>query len=133
MQFQIKTLAQHGPMSFQDYKQFIELGDKSSIEDKSKLAKLYLHSLTLSNMNFWDPNAKLGDLQMMALTSWMTHEKARAKEVRKVLEKEEKEPLYIMEKQIISMIVINTHSIIFNDANLAPKYLSSEAQEISHF
>jgi len=38
LQFQIKTLAQHGTMPFQDYKQFIELCDKSSLEDKAKLA-----------------------------------------------------------------------------------------------
>jgi len=31
----------------------------------------------------------------MALASWMTHEEARAKEVKRVMAKEENEPLYI--------------------------------------
>jgi len=32
----------------------------------------------------WDPNVKLGDLQLMALASWMSHE-----EVKRIVEKEE--------------------------------------------
>jgi len=31
----------------------------------------------------------------MALASWMTHEETRAEEVKKIMAKEEKEPLYI--------------------------------------
>jgi len=49
-------------MPFHDYKQFIEFYDKSSIEDRAKLVEFYLHNLTLTNMNVWDPNAKLGDV-----------------------------------------------------------------------
>lgn len=36
----------------------------------------------------WDPNPKLGDLQLMALASWMSHEEFRAKKVKRVLERE---------------------------------------------
>lgn len=38
LQFQIKTLAQRGSMPFQDYRQFMDLCDHSSAEDKAKLA-----------------------------------------------------------------------------------------------
>jgi len=82
-------------MSFQDYRQFIELCDKSTLEDKAKISKCYLHNLDLIDLNVWDHNAKLGDLQLMALSSWMIHEEAKAKEVKTILEKEEEDPLYI--------------------------------------
>jgi len=49
-----------------------------------------MHNLTLTDINVLDPNAKLGDLQLMALASWMSHEEARAEEVKKVMAREEK-------------------------------------------
>ena len=66
-------------MPFQDYKKFIELCDQSILEDKAKIYEFYLHSLALTDLNVWDPNPKLGDLQLMALASWMSHEEARTK------------------------------------------------------
>lgn len=77
-------------MPFQDYKQFIELCDKSGMEDRAKLAEFYLHNFTLTDMNVLDPNVKLGDFHLMALASWISHEEARAEEVKRVLENEEK-------------------------------------------
>ena len=68
-------------MPFKDYKQFIELCDQSSIEDKAKLAEFYMHNLILIDMNVWDSNANFGDLQLLYLASWMNHEEARAEEV----------------------------------------------------
>lgn len=88
MQFQIKTLAQHGSMPFQDYKQFIELCDKSSIEDKAKLVVFYMHNLTLTNINVWDANENMGDMKLMALVAWMTHEETKVEEVKKVMSRE---------------------------------------------
>ncbi len=61
----------------------------------------------------------------MALTSWMTHEEAKTEEVRKVMENEEKKPLHIRAEKIRPMIFISNHSIISNDADLAPKYLAT--------
>ena len=90
MKFHIRALTQHGSIPFQDYKQFIELHDQSSIEEREKLVEFYMHNLTLIDMNVRYPNAKLGDLQLMALASWMTHEEARDEEVHKIMEKEEK-------------------------------------------
>lgn len=49
-----------------------------------------MHNLTLTKMNFWDPNVKLSDLQLMALASWMSHEEVRVEEVTKVMTREEK-------------------------------------------
>jgi len=42
------------------------------------MVEFYLHNMALTDMNIWDPNAELGDLQLMALESSMNHEKSRA-------------------------------------------------------
>jgi len=60
----------------------------------------------------------------MALASWMSHE-ANAKEMKRVLEREEREPLYIRVEQINLVVVISTHNIIANDPQLAPRYLAT--------
>jgi len=44
--------------------------------------------MALRDMNVWDPNARLGDLQLMAMASWMNHEELRAVEIRKLMIKE---------------------------------------------
>ena len=62
LQFQIKTLAQRGIIPFQNYGQFMHLCDTSSAKDKAKLVEFYLHNMALPDMNFWDPNATLGDV-----------------------------------------------------------------------
>lgn len=67
------------------------------------------------------PQCKDGGLTTNALASWMSHEEARDNEVKRVLEREEKETLYIREKNINSMAVISTHNIIANDPHLAPR------------
>lgn len=51
----------------------------------------------------------------MALASLMSREEARAKEVKRVLEREEKYSPYIKEEHINSMDFISTHNIIAND------------------
>lgn len=55
---------------------------------------IYLHKMTLIEMNVWDPNAELGDLQLMDLASWMNHEDSRATKMRRILANEKKEPLF---------------------------------------
>jgi len=64
-------------MPLQDYRQFIDLCDQIILEDRAKMSEFYLHNLALTDLNVWDPNSKLGDLQLMALASWMNHEEAR--------------------------------------------------------
>ena len=76
-QFQIKTLAQRGTMPFQDCRQFIDLCDQSALEDRAKMAEFYFHNMALTYMNIWDPNAELGDLQLMDLASSMDHENVK--------------------------------------------------------
>ena len=75
-------------MPFQDYRKFINLCDQSTLEDRAKMSEFYLHNMALTDMNVWEPNSKLGDLQLMALASWMKHEEARVVEM-KILEREQ--------------------------------------------
>ena len=70
----------------------MDLCEHSSIEDKVKLAGFYLHNMALTDMNLWDRNARLGDLQLMAMASWMSHEEKKAVEIKKLMEKEQDEP-----------------------------------------
>jgi len=93
LQFQIKILAQRGTMPFQDYGQFIDLCDHSALEDRAKMSEFYLHNMAL--IHIWYPNAKLGDLLLMGLASWVNHEESRAVEMKKMLAREQIEPLMI--------------------------------------
>ena len=53
-------------MPFQDYRKFIDLYDQSTPENKAKISDFYLDNLALTYLNVWDPNPKLGELQLMA-------------------------------------------------------------------
>ena len=112
LQFQIKTLAQRGTLPFQDYKNFIDLCDQSTLEDRAKMAEFYLHNMALIDTNIWDPNAELGDLQLMTLASLMNHENSRVVEMKIILAKEKNEPLFIRVEQSNPMALINTHNLI---------------------
>jgi len=50
-------------------------------------------------MTIWDPNAKLGDLQLMALASLMNHENSRVVKMKIILAREKNEPLFIITEQ----------------------------------
>ena len=97
------------------------------------MAEFYLHNIALIDMNIWDPNAELEDLQLMVLASWMNHEKSRAAKMKIILAREKNEPLFIRAKQSNPMALINNHNLIANDPQLAPRYLAAQEQEISHF
>ena len=60
------------------------------------MAKFYLHNMALAGMNVWDPNAEQGDLQLMALASWMNHEESGAVEMKRILARE-KINLFLLE------------------------------------
>ena len=96
-------------MPFQDYKHFMDLRDQISSEDEAKATKFYFHNMALTDMNVWDPNARLGDLQLVAMESWMNHEELRAAEIRKLMIKEQNEPLMIRVEPSGSMALISTH------------------------
>ena len=106
LQFQIKTLAQRGTIPFQDYGQFMHLCDHSSAKNKAKLSEFYLHNMALTDMNLWDPNVVLGDLQLIAMASWMSHEEKRALEIQKMMAKELNEPLMIRAEPAKPMALI---------------------------
>jgi len=120
-------------MPFQDYKQFTDLCDQSSAEDKAKIAESYFHNLALTDMKLWDPNASLGDLQLMAMASWMNHEEKRAAEIKKLMEKEKNEPLMIQAKPVNPIALISVHQLLPNNPQSAPKYISEQAHAIAHF
>lgn len=92
-----------------------------------------MHNLTLTNMNFGDPNSRFGDMKLMDLASWMTHDETRVEEVKKVMEKEEKEQLYIKAELVSPNIVTSNHNLISNYATLAPKYIATQEKSILHF
>ncbi len=64
----------------------MHLFNTNSSEDKAKLSEFYLHNLALPNITSWDPNTVVGDMQLMAMTSWLNHEEKRADEVRNVMD-----------------------------------------------
>ena len=97
------------------------------------MAEFYLQNMDLIDMNVWDHNAKLGDLQLMALASWMNDEESRVAEMKRILAREKNGPLLFKFEQSNPMALINTHNLIANDPQLAPKYLTTQEQEISHF
>ena len=78
LQFKIKTLSQYGSLPFQDYMKFIRFCEKVSTEDRAKMAEFYMHNMILIDLNFWDPNSRFGDMQLMALASLLTREETRA-------------------------------------------------------
>ena len=120
-------------MPFQYYREFIDLCDQSTLEYREKISEFYLHNLAFTNLNVWDPNSKLRDLQLMTLASWMNHEEARAVEMKKVMAREETKPLMIRVEQSNPMVVISTHNLIANDPKLAPRYLVAQEQAVTHF
>ena len=111
----------------------MDLCDQSTLEDKAKMAELYLHNMALMDMNVWDPNAKLGDLQLMAMASWMNHEELRVAEMKILMIKEKNEPLMIREKPLDPMALINIDNLLAIDRQIAPRYLANQAQDITHF
>lgn len=90
----------------------MDLCDQSSAKDKAKTTEFYLHNMALTNMNLWDPNARLGDLQLIAMASWMNHEDKRAIEIKKLMAKEQNEPLMIKSEPSYPMALINTHQLL---------------------
>ena len=57
-----------------------------------------MNNLVLIDLNIWDPNPRIRDMQLMALASWMVNEETRAQEMRRVMRRENKEPLHIREE-----------------------------------
>ena len=132
LQFQINTLAQRGTIAFQNYHYFMDLCDSSSAEDKAKLSKFYLHNLALPNMNLWDPNATLGDVQVMAMASWLNHEEKREVEIWNVMNMELSEPLMIKAELEDPSALLYAHHHLANNPQVLPDYIEKQSQAIAH-
>ena len=110
----------------------MDLCDQRTSEDKEKMEYFYLHNMALTDMNVWDPNARLGDLKLMAMASLMNHEDLRATEIKILMIKEQNELLMIRAKPLDPMALISTRNLLANDPQIAPKYLANQDQAIAH-
>ena len=52
---------------------------EDNMVDQAKMAEFYVHNFVLKNLDIWDPNPTMGDMQLMAPTSWMANENTREK------------------------------------------------------
>ena len=78
--FQIKTLASHGSLSFQDCRKFMNFYKQAKMADQENMADFYVHILVLTNLDIWYPNPTMGNIQLTTLVSWMVNEDTREKE-----------------------------------------------------
>jgi len=51
----------------------------------------------------------------MAMASWMSHEEKRATKIKKLMEKEQNEPLMIRAKPSDPVALISTHQLLVKD------------------
>lgn len=63
----------------------------------------------------------------------MVNEEAKAQEVRRVMRRENMEPLHIRAEIFSPKGVINNHLKIEKDDSLTEKYLITQAQDMAHF
>jgi len=105
----------------------MHLCDHSSAEGKANLAEFYLHNMALNDMNLWDPNAALGDLQLMDMASWMSHEEKRVVEIHKMMEKGLSEPLIIREQLTNPLTLIYAHQHLIANCQVFPDYGDKQA------
>ena len=131
--FQIKTLASHGSLPFQDCSQFMNFYKQDNMVDQEKMAEFYVHKFVLTNLDIWDLNPTMGDMQLMALASWMVNEDTREKEIWKVMGRRKREPLYIRLEFLSPRGVILNHQEIERDHAMAESYLKNQNQVIVHF
>ena len=111
----------------------MDLCDQSTLEDKAKMAEFYLHNMALIDMNVWDPNARLVDLQLMAMASWMNSEELREPEIRRLMTKKQNETLMIRVDPSNPMELISTHNLLAHNPQISPRYINDQAQAIAHF
>ena len=81
--------------NFPDCRQFMDFYKKANMVDQEKMVEFYVHNLVLTNIDTWDPNSTMGDMQLMALASWIMNEDTREKEIRRVMRRINREHLHI--------------------------------------
>jgi len=89
--------------------------------------------MALTDMNLWDPNAVLGDLQLMAMASWMSHEEKRVAKIQKMMEKELNEPLMVRAEPENPMALIYANQHLTTNPQSVLDYVDKQAQAITHF
>ena len=92
-----------------------------------------MHNFALPNMNAWDPNTMIEDVQLMAMASWMNHEEKRAAELRSIIGRELSEPLMIRAEPENPSAVISNHQHLANNPQDLPEYIEQQVQAIAHF
>ena len=131
--FQIKTLASHGSLPFQDCREFMDFYKQANMDDQEKMAEFYVHNLVLKNLDTWDPNSIMGDMQLMDLVSWMMNEDTRAKEIWWIMRRRNREPLHIRPELFSPRGVILNRQEIERDSALVESYVQTQTQVIGHF
>ena len=58
---------------------------RANVSNQEKMVEFYVHNFVLTNLEIWDPNPTMGDMQLMTLESWMVNEDTRAKEIWRVM------------------------------------------------
>jgi hypothetical protein len=81
---QITHLAKFVKFNLDTPKYFLDAYQGCNMEEKSKLCEFYLHNLVLPHPYNWNPNPYVGDVQLMAFSSWLRHEEMRARRIQKV-------------------------------------------------
>jgi len=84
-------------------------------------------------MNLYDPNTALGDLQLMAIAFWLSHEEKRVVEIQKIMARELSEPLMIREEPEDPSTLIYSHRHLADNPHIAPDYVERLAQATAHF
>lgn len=69
----------------------------------------------------------------MAFDLWITHEEAKAEEVKRVMDREVNEPLWIIEELRGPCLVTSNNRLIPRDPRLAPSYIEKHEYAILHF
>ena len=89
----------------------------------AKLSEFYLHNLALPNVASWDPNIVVGDMQLMAFTSWLNHEEKRAIKVKDVMNRELHEPLLIRVELGDPTALVSAHQHLTTNPQALLKYM----------
>ena len=92
------------------------------------MADFYVHNLVLTNLDTWDPNPTMGDMQLMALASWMMNEDIREKETWTFMSRRNREPLHIRPELFSPKGVILNRREIERDPTLVESYLQTQTQ-----
>lgn len=73
-EFQLSRLKEQFPNTMGTPQELTESLQQCFEVEKDQLSEFYLHNLVTTSPYKWSPNSYVGEFQLRALTSWMTHE-----------------------------------------------------------